>query len=214
MRYNPAHASDDPALVRELVTEHPWATLVSTGRSGLVASHYPVLLEDGEDDIVLLTHVGRPDEKLHAFGQREVLVVVQGCHGYVSPSWYAPGATRAPTWNFTAAHLWGVPEVLSSEENLEVLSRLVAHFEQHVAEPVWLDPEWAEPLARGTVGLRIRVRRFELKVKLSQDKDAETIDGVIGRLRGDGPYAHPALAADMVRARDRGIGYGTGRSSR
>ena len=209
MRYNPAHASDDPALVRELVTEHPWATLVSTGRSGLVASHYPVLLDEGDDGIVLLTHVGRPDEKLHAFGAREVLVVIQGFNGYISPSWYAAGATRAPTWNFTAAHLWGVPEVLTPEENLDVLSRLVAHFERPVKEPVLLDREWAAPLARGTVGLRIRIRRFELKVKLSQDKDAETVDRVISRLLEDGPYAHAALAANMVRARDRGIGYGT-----
>jgi transcriptional regulator len=211
VRYNPAHASDDPALVRELVTEHPWATLVSTGGSGLVASHYPVMLDDVEDGIVLLTHVGRPDEKLHDFGEREVLVVVQGHHGYVSPSWYAPGAIRVPTWNFTAAHLWGVPELLAPEENLEVLGRLVAHFEQRVEEPMWLDREWAAPLARGTLGLRIPVRRFELKVKLSQDKDAATIDRVISRLRDDGPYAHPALAADMVRARDRGIGYGMAR---
>ena len=75
---------------------------------------------------------------------------------------------------------------------------------------MFLDAEWAAPLARGTVGLRIRIRRFELKVKLSQDKDAETIDRVISRLLGDGPYAHAELAANMVRARDRGIGYGTG----
>ncbi len=183
------------------------------GPSGLIASHYPVLVEDADDadesadEIVLLTHVGRPDEKLHNFDGREVLVVCQGDHGYISPSWYAPGAIRAPTWNFTAAHLWGVPEVLTPEENLDVLSRLVAHFEQAVEEPMWLDREWGAPLARGTVGLRIPVTRFELKVKLSQDKDPETIDRVISRLREDGPYAHAALADDMVRARDRGIGY-------
>ena len=183
------------------------------GPSGLIASHYPVLVEDADDadesadEIVLLTHVGRPDETLHNFDGREVLVVCQGDHGYISPSWYAPGAIRAPTWNFTAAHLWGVPEVLTPEENLDVLSRLVAHFEQAVEEPMWLDREWGAPLARGTVGLRIPVTRFELKVKLSQDKDPETIDRVISRLREDGPYAHAALADDMVRARDRGIGY-------
>lgn len=210
MRFNPAHASDDPDLVRELVIEHPWATVISDGPSGLIASHYPVLLDSAHDvdEIVLLTHVGRPDEKLHNFDGREVLVVCQGRHGYISPSWYAPGAVKAPTWNFTAAHLWGVPEVLTPEDNLDVLSRLVAHFEQRVDEPMWLDREWGAPLARGTVGLRIPITRFELKMKLSQDKDPETIDRVITQLRGDGPYAHAALAEDMVRARERGVGYG------
>ncbi len=210
VRFNPAHASDDPDLVRELVTEHPWATLISIGPSGLIASHYPVLLDDVQDQIVLLTHVGRPDERLHNFDGREVLVVFQGDHGYISPSWYAPGAIKAPTWNFTAAHLWGVPDVLTPEENLDVLGRLVAHFERQVEDPMWFDREWGAPLARGTVGLRIPVTRFELKVKLSQDKDPETIDRVIGRLREDGPYAHPTLADDMLRARERGVGYGSG----
>lgn len=209
VRANPRHASSDPALVRELITEHPWATLVSNSSSGLVASHYPVLLEEASatDTITLLTHVGRPDEQLHDFGDREILIVVQGYHGYVSPSWYAAGAGKAPTWNFTAAHLHGRPEVLSPDENLAILTRLVEHFEQHVDNPLWLDQEWGAAVSRGTVGLRIPVSRFELKVKMSQDKDPETVDRVITRLQAPGPYSHPGLAADMVRARERGIGY-------
>jgi transcriptional regulator len=69
MRPNPRHASSDPALVRELITEHPWAILVSNPPGGLVASHYPLLLEDSSDvdAITLLTHVGCPDETLHLF---------------------------------------------------------------------------------------------------------------------------------------------------
>jgi transcriptional regulator len=209
VRHNPRHASSDPALVRELITEHPWATLVSNPPTGLVASHYPVLLEESSDPdvITLLTHVGRPDETLHLFGDREILVVVQGHHGYVSPSWYAAGASRAPTWNFTAAHLHGRPELLEPDENLAVLGRLVTHFEQHVREPMWLDREWAAPVARGTVGLRIPIERFELKVKMSQDNDPESIDRVIEQLHAPGPYRHPQLAADMARARERGVGY-------
>jgi transcriptional regulator len=49
-----------------------------------------------------------------------MLLIVQGHHGYISPSWYAPGATRAPTWNFTVAHCCGVPQILDSEENMRV----------------------------------------------------------------------------------------------
>jgi transcriptional regulator len=56
---------------------------------------------------------------------------VQGRHGYISPSWYAPGATRAPTWNFAVAHRYGVPQLLGQEETLSVLTRLVEHFERN-----------------------------------------------------------------------------------
>ncbi len=100
------------------------------------------------------------------------------------------------------AHLWGVPQVLTPEENLETLVALVAHFEQHVDEPMWLDRAWGAPVARGTVGLRIPVTRFDVKAKLSQDKDPESVQNVIDHLRAPGPYSHPALAADMERARD------------
>jgi transcriptional regulator len=208
MRHNPRHFSDDPEIVRRLVREHPWATIVSNHDGALVASHYPVMLDPDQhgDDIALLTHVGRPDEKVHGFGAAPVLVVLQGHHGYVSPSWYVPGESQAPTWNFTAAHLTGTPEVLDPEENLRVLTALVARFEQHVDEPMHLDPEYGARVARGTVGLRVRVDSFVLKVKMSQDKSPGTVQQVIDHLRSPGPYEHPELAADMERARREGVG--------
>ena len=124
-----------------------------------------------------------------------MLLIVAGPHGYVSPSWYAPGATPAPTWNFSVAHCYGVPQVLEAEENLRVLTRLVAHFEQHVDDPVWLDQEIGRRIARGTVGIRLPITRFICKVKMSQDKDEVSQRQVLEQLRGDGPYAQPALAA-------------------
>lgn len=198
MRHNPAHAVTDADAVRDLVRENPWATIVSSN-GGLVASHYPVLLDESTDDFALLTHVGRPDEELHGFGNREVMVIVQGRHGYVSPSWYGPGATRAPTWNFSVAHIYGVPEVLGPEENLATLARLVERFEGAVEEPLYLDQEWGRQIAKGTVGLRIPVSRFVCKRKLSQDKDDLSRRQVIAKLREAGPYEDPELAAEMER---------------
>jgi transcriptional regulator len=199
MRHNPAHATTDPEAVRDLVRRNPWATIVSDNDGELVASHYPVLLDENADGLALLTHVGRPDEEVHGFGGREVLVIVQGLHGYVSPSWYGPDATRAPTWNFSVAHIYGVPEVLGAEENLATLTRLVERFEAAVEEPLYLDQEWGREIAKGTVGLRIPVDRFICKRKLSQDKDELSRRQVIAKLREPGPYEHPALADEMER---------------
>jgi transcriptional regulator len=175
---------------------------VSQHDGELVASHYPVLLDE-TDELAVVTHVGRPDEKIHGFsGEKEVLVIIQGRHGYVSPSWYEPGTTPAPTWNFSAAHAHGRPQILDAGENLAVLTRLVAHFEQHVENPMYLDQELGADLARGTVGLRIPIDRFVLKIKMSQDKDPVSVQNVIDHLRAPGPYSHPELADDMERARE------------
>jgi len=201
MRPNPTHASDDPEVVRQLIRENPWSILVSCHAGVPVASHYPVLLdEEAADGLAVLTHVGRPDDQLHGFGEQEIMVIVQGRHGYISPSWYLPGTTPAPTWNFSVAHCYGVPEILSAEENLRVLTQLVAHFERHVPNPQFLDPQWGAQLAKGTVGLRISITRFVCKVKLSHDKSLDNQHRVIAALRAPGVYQHPALADDMQRS--------------
>jgi len=200
VRLNSAYSCEDPGVVRQLIEENPWAVLISENE-GLVASHCPVMLEPGEE-LTVVTHLGRPDDELHGIGDGELLVIVQGHHGYVSPSWYAPGATRAPTWNFSVAHLYGTPEVLDEEENVDALTRLVERFEREVEEPMFLEREWATPFARGTVGIRLRVERFVCKRKLSQDKDPVSRRNVIERLREPGPYSHPALADEVERELD------------
>jgi transcriptional regulator len=200
MRHKPAHAIDDPDFVRELIRENPWATLVSVVDGAPVASHYPVLLDEEADGLAVVTHLGRPDDRLHGLVDGEMLIIVAGTHGYISPSWYAPGATRAPTWNFSVAHCHGTPELLSEAENLAVLTRLVAHFERQVERPLWLEPEYAAKLAPGTVGIRVPIDRFECKRKLSQDKDPVSRRQVIAKLREPGPYRHPQLADEMEQA--------------
>lgn len=214
MRKNPDYALVDRDAIRELVRQNPWATLVSyvPGR-GLVASHYPLLLDEGPlgdtlaaetDEIVLLSHVGRPDERLHELGAHELVVIIGGPQGYVSPGWYE-SSPAVPTWNYTAAHLYGVPELLTDSENLVVLERLVDSFERVLPEPYLMNgtlenAEYAARIVGGTVGFRMRVTRIEAKEKMSQDKPTEVVDRIIDALRQPGPYENPRLAAAMQHA--------------
>ena len=46
MRFNPHHARGDADDVRQLIRDNPWGTLVSHHDGELVASHYPVLLDE------------------------------------------------------------------------------------------------------------------------------------------------------------------------
>jgi transcriptional regulator len=61
VRYDPHHFADDPEVVRRLILQNPWAILVSRHGDQLVASHYPVLLDEDCDGLAVFTHVGRPD---------------------------------------------------------------------------------------------------------------------------------------------------------
>jgi transcriptional regulator len=242
MLRRPYFTVEDTDEVKRLIRENPWGTFVSSTPNGIVASHYPILLEEppvpepgplppvpGEpkdrpavpvgsdpstglrtsgstssgsesDGITVVSHVGRPDEETHELGKHELLLIVQGPHGYISPGWYDPGEV-IPTWNHVTAHLYGVPELLSEEENYAVLSRLVDEFESRMPEPRSLKhaPDHTAQVAKGTVGLRLRVTRFEARLKLSQNKAPHVRQRITESLEGDGPYASPALAAEMRR---------------
>lgn len=193
----------DVGEIRRLIEQHPWVTLVSSGADGLVASHYAVLLDDARDDLTIVGHVGKPDDMILGLGERELLVVVQGPHGYVSPRWYGD-VPAVPTWNFVSAHLSGIPELLEPEENLSVLDRLVERFEGEDGRGLYRapnDPAFVNRLAAGTVGFRLTPTRVVGKRKLSQNRPADVVETIIDGL-SDGPYANPALAAEMRRAAD------------
>jgi transcriptional regulator len=201
MRHTPRFITEDVDEVKRLVRENPWATFVSSTSSGLVASHYPVMLEDDTgDEIRIVSHFGRPDEKAHELGEHEVLVVIAGPHGYISPGWY-PADQFVPTWNHVTAHLYGTPEILSDEENFRVLSRLTDALEKRMPQPTSLATVEgaARVVAKGTIGLRLRVTRFDARLKLSQNKDPEVVDRIIAELETGEQYASPELAREMRR---------------
>ncbi|MCT2085095.1 FMN-binding negative transcriptional regulator [Microbacterium enclense] len=203
MRQNPSFAMTDVGEIRRLIEHHPWVTLVSDGSTGLVASHYAVLLDDDRDDLTIVGHVGKPDDAILGLGDRELLVIVQGPHGYITPRWYGDGPA-VPTWNFVSAHLSGIPEILTPDENLRVLDRLVDRFEGEDGRGLYRAPNdaaFVDRLAAGTVGFRLTPTRVVGKRKLSQNRPAEVVDAIIAGL-GDGPDANPALAAEMQRAAD------------
>ncbi|MEZ4529522.1 MAG: FMN-binding negative transcriptional regulator [Thermomicrobiales bacterium] len=203
MKYTAHFMLEDPEAVKRLIRENPWATFVSSTANGLVASHYPILLDEDAEEIVLLSHFGKPDDRLHELGEHEMLVIVQGPHGYISPSWYAP-QDFIPTWNHVTAHLYGTPEILSFDENFAVLHRLVDHFEAGVAHPRSLhqDEEYARKVATGTAGVRLVVKRFDARLKLSQNKAPEVVETITRELESGDAYAQPALAREMRLARE------------
>jgi transcriptional regulator len=130
-----------------------------------------------------------------------MLMIIQGPHGYISPGWYE-NDEFVPTWNHVTAHLYGTPEILADDENFAVLDDLVDHFEQRMPNPVSLDLDenQARRIAKGTVGIRFAVTRFDARLKLSQNKKPEVVDRIIAALEGDGPFNDRALAAEMRRA--------------
>ncbi|MFP2929309.1 FMN-binding negative transcriptional regulator [Pyxidicoccus sp. 3LG] len=187
--YIPRHFQEqDPERLVALMRQHGFATLVTVGEDGApFATHLPFLVErDAAGTVRLRAHLARPNPQWHAFAaERDVLVIFQGPHAYVSPTWYTPGQPQVPTWNYAAVHAYGRAHVLESpDEVLRLLSDSAATYEAGNPQPWRPDSVagYVRRLMAGIVAFEVRVSRLEGKLKLSQNKDEEDRRGVIAGL--------------------------------
>lgn len=205
--YIPAHFTPDGALVAELLHHHGAADLVTLTTQGLAATMLPfIYVPDAGEHGALHGHLARDNPQWKLPAQGEALVIVRGPDAYISPSWYASKAEHGrvvPTWNYVTAHVYGrftVHDDAAWTEDL--VRRLTAKHEAGSARPWAVDdapPEFIAGQLRAIVGVELRISRIEAKAKLSQNRPAADVEGVIDGLRARGD----ARSADAVaRARD------------
>lgn len=194
------YALTEPDEVRTLVAENGWATLVSCCGGMPIVSHLPVV-PDPEGGLSVVGHLAREDGELHELGKHEVVLIIEGANGYVSPSVYRDGP-YVPTWDFVVAHLYGRPEVLDAEQTYRVLELTVEHFESSRPDPWQLGTveAYARSIAPYTTGFRLAPSRFVAKQKLSQDKPEAVIRRVIAAFDTIGIDHNPTLARAIERA--------------
>ena len=189
--YIPSHFREsDERVLAEFIDAYAFGTLVTIERGVPFASHVPFLHD--REARTLHAHVARANPQWQHFATRpDVLVMFQGPHGYVSPTWYAePGV---PTWNYTAVHVYGRGRVLDDAAATgRHVEKLAARFERGSAAP-WV-PEYDPRMLAGIVGIEIAIGEIQGKFKLSQNRSAEDRAGVVARLEGRGGDESTALA--------------------
>ncbi len=203
---------EDAAAATAVVRDNSFGLLVTVSAQGRPqASHLPFLFEETAVDAAggvqgrLLGHLARANPQRHdlealADSGGEALVVFQGAHGYVSPSWYEPGPA-VPTWNYLAVHLYGRPRIIEAAAEVEaLLDRLVEDHEAGAAKPWRMegqDPKYLARMRRGILAFEIPVARLEAKAKLSQNKSAADRRRVVEALDAAQDPLARALAAEM-----------------
>lgn len=187
---------DDVAAQMDFIRHHSFATLITNDGEVPFASHLPVLIDDDEESLV--AHMARANPQWQHFGDAEVLTIFQGPHAYVSPSWYET-PLAVPTWNFTAVHVYGVPQIIEDHDRLcGLLQKTVDVFESTFAKP-WpgqIPADFRDSLIPGIVGFEIAIRRIEAKFKLSQNRSTADQQNVRQQL-GRGTERSRQLAAMM-----------------
>jgi transcriptional regulator len=195
----PAFSQPDAAALLEVIERFPFATLVTSGREGLHASHLPLLHElDPAPLGTLVCHVARANPQWRDLnGETEGLAIFNGPDAYISPSWYEDKAT-VPTWNYIAVHAYGPLRTFDDPQRLrKLVTRLTERFEAGRPQPWSVDAspaDYFERMLRGIVGLEMTITRSIGAWKLSQNRSANDRTNV----------EHELLASDAPREREVG----------
>jgi transcriptional regulator len=205
--YVPTHFNEDRVeVLHELMRGIDLATLVSMTADGMIASHAPLMLDpDPAPYGTLIGHLAKANPHARSADPGvQTLVIFQGPDGYITPSYYAAKQEHGkvvPTWNYTAIHAYGTLEVFDDPARLlEVVTRLTNRHETRRARP-WAvadaPDDFVRGMLRGIVGIVLPITRLEGKVKMSQNRPATDLNGVVEGLRLDG---RDSLAQAVVRA--------------
>lgn len=181
-----AFQEHDKAKQIQFMRDYSFATLVTQGDDEPFATHLPFLVDEGCSDVVRLRcHVARANPQWRQLpSDTNVLVIFQGPHAYVSPSWYET-SEAVPTWNYTAVHAYGLSRRMSPAELRTLLADSTSYYEAPSDAPWSIDSqrdEFIEKLSTAIVGIEINVSRIEAKFKLSQNRSAADISSVANRL--------------------------------
>jgi transcriptional regulator len=207
--YIPAHFAASPDDVRELLSSHPAAELITSTDAGLLASTLPMVFDpDAGEHGSLRGHLARNNPQWSTPALGEALVILRGPDAYITPNWYAAKARHGrvvPTWNYTVAHVYGQLAIHDDPAWLDAhVRRLTDHHEAAEPHPWSVDdaPErFVAGQLRAIVGLELAITRIEAKLKLSQNRADDDIEGVVAGLQARGDHR----SADAVAAarRDR-----------
>lgn len=206
--YQPGHGRfevEDPAGPLATLSEEFPATLVSVGPDGFRTSILPMLFYPTEGAHGLLRgHLARGNPHWRELGaDGRAIAIFNGPDAYISPAWYEEKRLTGkvvPTWNYTTVVAHGTVALRQEPDWLLAhVRRLVERHEGRRPAPWSIDdaPDgYVETQARAIVGLELHIARIDAKRKLSQNRSAADIAGVLAAL-GEGTPRQQAVATEM-----------------
>jgi len=169
--------------ILEFLRQNEFATLVTYDGEKPVASHLLMEIVENGANLLVNGHMSKANSLWKTFEKNvEILVIFQGPHTYISPTWY--NHVNVPTWNYQSVHIYGKPRlIIDHREAYELLKRLI---DRHEADGHYkletLPRDFVEKEMRGIVAFQIEVTRLEANYKLSQNRDDENYWSIVSHL--------------------------------
>ena len=200
--YNlPYHKEYNEQTIMAFIEQYPFAFLTGCDSANQpVATQVPVFLVNKQMGKFLRGHIMKNTDHHLAFLHNEnVLTVFTGMHTYVSGTWYSNPYT-ASTWNYMSVYIKGIIRFLEDEELEDVLRMTTLHFEgQNKHSTTVFDNlplEFKQRVMGAIVAFEIEVKEIDTVFKLSQDRDAESYQNIINKLKEQDENGR-GIAAEM-----------------
>lgn len=164
--------------------KYDFATIISSDDQKPIATHLPFLIEQNGDTIKIKSHMAKANVQWRSFNKaKEVLVIFQGPHSYISPKFY-DSALSVPTWNYASIHVYGTPYLEEDNSStLDLLRETIVNYESSFEDAYNKIPlEYKNKLVKELVGFSIHVTKVEGAFKLSQDKSTEEQERIANSL--------------------------------
>lgn len=202
--YIPKHFTiDDENIIFGLIESLSFATLISQHNGEPYATHLPLLLN--KEERVLNGHFARANEQWKDAGDQKILVIFQGPHSYISPSWYETNKA-VPTWNYVAIHVYGELEIIDDKEVIfNTLDDMVKKYEKPDSDYNLnsVEPSYIEGMSKGIVAFKIKISKIDAKAKLSQNHPDERQKLIIGQLENSSSENDKRIASFMKKNLDK-----------
>jgi len=177
------YREEDRVRILDFIQQNDFATLVTYDGEKPVAGHLLMEIKEDDENLFVNGHMSRANPQWKTFDlNREVLVIFQGPHTYISPTWY--NHVNVPTWNYQSVHVYGKPRVITDyDEAYEILKRLIDRYESNSHYRLeTLPKDFVEKEIKGIVAFQIEVTRIEANYKLSQNRKDEDYRNIIAQL--------------------------------
>jgi transcriptional regulator len=177
------YREEDRVKILDFIQQNDFATLITHDGEKPIASHLLMGIVEKDEKLFVNGHMSRANPHWKTFEKNpEVLVIFQGPHTYISPTWY--NHVNVPTWNYQSVHLYGKPRILTDDDEVyEILKRLIDRYESNSHYQLEsLPKDFVEKEIKGIVAFQIEVKRIEANYKLSQNRKDEDYANIIVKL--------------------------------
>jgi transcriptional regulator len=177
------YREDDRTRILDFLQHNDFATVVAYDGEKPVASHLLVEVIEQAGGWFINSHMSRANPLWKVFdGNSEILVIFQGPHTYISPTWY--NHINVPTWNYQAVHLYGRPRLVTDqEEAYQLLKRLTDRYEKSDRYRMETLPhDFVEKEMKGVMAFQVEVTQIQANYKLSQNRDDKDYWNIVSNL--------------------------------